>query len=50
MPPIMYGLASMVNLLMHAVVFAVALNDETFEFGTWWDAGEAVGFVLCMAI
>ena len=46
----MYGLGAAINLLMHAVVLAVVLNEQTFDFKTWWDAGEALGFILSMAI
>jgi hypothetical protein len=46
----MYGLGAAVNLLMHAVVFSVVLNEATFDFNTWWDAGVAFGFILSMVI
>jgi len=50
MPPIMYGLGAAVNLFMHTVIFAVVWDYATFKFTTWWDAGEALGFILSMVI
>jgi len=50
MPPIMYGLGAAINLIMHLVIFAVVWDYATFKFTTWWDAGNALGFILSMVI